>query len=293
MYLSLPPDTSLSFIAYGSFKPFELRFHSIKEYVLKTEPIIISGMMREKDGIPIFESSTYFAFSYDAYLLYFVPGKEREAYQAIAETEPEAYYEWSELGGNTILVGKPDLKGTTEYLEPSWTFRNDPYFEYGLKACEFISKTPVNSTNGQAFSDYFPFFSSSSAYMLLWTIIERFCAIKYGNIGPSAKINSLVNDPMIDWKPILNKIERSDTIYRSDREDYYLILDKNAGPKKVLDYYYGMRSNMVHRGKDVFGDVDKIQHALKELEFIFKEILKIHDYDLIPPLISAQTRKLK
>ncbi len=52
--LQIPENTSLPFLAYGSFKPGELRYNLIKEYVSEFKPVEIVGLMKEKDGIPIF-----------------------------------------------------------------------------------------------------------------------------------------------------------------------------------------------------------------------------------------------
>ena len=54
--------------------------------------------------------------------------------------------------------------------------------------------------------------------MLLWTIIERFCTLKYGaDISPADKIKALGSDLTIPWEEIINNIEREDRIYRSDK----------------------------------------------------------------------------
>ena len=57
------------------------------------------------------------------------------------------------------------------------------------------------------------------------------------------------------------------------------MLNKSNGAKKMLEYYYGIRSNMVHRGKEVFSDTDRIINSLQELKMIFEKILEAHQYD--------------
>jgi hypothetical protein len=278
MNLSTPIDTRLPFIAYGSFKPFELRYNLIKDYIQDYKEIEIIGLMEEKDGIPIFGLSRYYCFTYVAFILNFKVGMEDIAYQKISENEPDTYYEWGIIDNKNILLGKEGLKGKNEFLEPSWTFREDQYFDYGLKACDSISKSDIIDATNALERDYFPFFKASAAYMLLWTIIERFCTLKYGNIGPSQKIKCLTADLDIDWKIIINKIDRTDTIYRSDKLNEALVLNKSKGAKRMLEYYYGIRSNMVHRGKDVFSDTEKVANSFFELKSIFEKILDAHGY---------------
>ena len=278
MNLSTPIDTRLPFIAYGSFKPFELRYNLIKDYIQDYKEIEIIGLMEEKDGIPIFGLSGYFRFTYVAFSLNFKVGMEDIAYQKITENEPDTYYEWGIIDSKNILLGKKGVKGKNEFLEPSWTFRDDQYFNYGLKACNSINKSNIIDDTNALERDYFPFFKTSAAYMLLWTIIERFCTIKYGNIEPFQKIKCLAADSAIDWEIIINKIDRIDKIYRSDKLNVALVLNKSKGAKRILEYYYGIRSNMVHRGKDVFSDTAKVANSFFELKSIFEKILDAHGY---------------
>jgi hypothetical protein len=189
-------------------------------------------------------------------------------------------------------VGRKGLKGVTPFTEFSWTFRNDPYFEHGINACKsIINYNATKDNESQLYRDYLPFFNGSAAYMLLWTIIERFCALKYGNLSPSEKLKCLINDSDIDWGSILSGIERTDVIYRSDKADYSVKLDRMKGPKKVLEYYYAIRSNMVHRGKDVFDDASRIQNSFYELEKIFQTILSMHNYSISSQNVSSETIK--
>jgi hypothetical protein len=280
MNLQNPENLNIPFIAYGSFKPSELRFNLIEEYVDDFHEISICGLMEEKDGVPIFGlgNNGYFGFTYQAYVLNFKADYSELAYQKICENEPDSYYEWKLLDNKNILIGKPSLKGTNEFLEKSWSFRNDPYFEYGLNACNNIFKNEITQFNSESEKEYFPFFRSSSAYMLLWTIIERFCTLKYGNLPPIQKLKCLTSDAQINWDKIILNIDRTDKIYRSDKINEVLVLNRDKGAKKIMEYFYGIRSNMVHRGKEVFSDIFRISDSFLELKLIFEEILKCHGY---------------
>jgi hypothetical protein len=100
--------------------------------------------------------------------------------------------------------------------------------------------------------------------------------LKYGaDIAPADKIKALASDISIPWEEIINKIDREDRIYRSDKVNEPLSLDKTKGVKKLLGYYYGIRSNMVHRGKEVFSDTDKIKESFQELIIILMGCLNL------------------
>ena len=109
--------------------------------------------------------------------------------------------------------------------------------------------------------------------MLLWTIIERFCAIKYGNLSPGEKLKKLSYDEEIDWEILKKIIIRDDTIVPSNQSRTNVKLSGNSTPHQSLNYYYSLRSNMVHRGKDVFSDLERIDSAFDELLKITKYII--------------------
>jgi hypothetical protein len=276
--LDLPHNLNLPFLSYGSFKPGELRFNLIEPYVASFESTRVIGLMNEKDGVPIFysvQTKRYAWFNYEAFKIHFKKGLEKEAYQIICENEPNSYYHWETIDESNLLEGKTSLRGLNDFFEISWTFKDDPYFTDGLLSCKEISRSSITNNN-KLIREHHVFFCNQSAYMLLWSIIERFCTIKYGNISPTEKLKKLAADPQIEWKFIVNIVTRNDEIVRSDRDKEKLKLDPNSSIKKILEYYYGLRSNMVHRGKDVFGDINRIENAFNELHQIMTEIIRIH-----------------
>jgi len=276
--LNPPLNHKLPFLAYGSFKPGELRFNLIKQFVVETKPTKVYGLMKEKDGVPIFyttKTKSYAWFDYAAYEIHFKKGQEQQAYQIISENEPNTYYTWVNFQGANILEGKSRLRGLEEFMDQTWSFKHDPYFSQGLLACKEIRKGS-RSKMPELHQEYFDFFCNQSAFMLLWTIIERFCTLKYGNISPNEKLKSLYTDPEIKWDFVHDIVKRNDSIVRSDREKDQLKLNSASSIKKILEYYYGLRSNMVHRGKNVFGDINRISDAFDELYQLVEAIIKIH-----------------
>ena len=277
-YLNPPINHKLPFLAYGSFKPGELRFNLIKQFVVETKPTKVYGLMKEKDGVPIFyttKTKSYAWFDYAAYEIHFKKGHEQQAYQIISENEPNSYYTWVNFQGANILEGKSRLRGLEEFMDETWSFKHDPYFSQGLLACKEIRKGS-RSKMPELHQEYFDFFCNQSAFMLLWTIIERFCTLKYGNLSPNEKLKSLYTDPEIEWDFVYDIVKRNDSIVRSDKEKEQLKLNSASSIKKILEYYYGLRSNMVHRGKNVFGDINRISDAFDELYQLVEAIIKIH-----------------
>jgi len=82
-----PADQSLPFFAYGVFKPGELAFLQIKALVAECLDCSIPGTMRIRDGLPIVSPDDREEIR--GALIKFHPAAEREAYQRIAELEPD------------------------------------------------------------------------------------------------------------------------------------------------------------------------------------------------------------
>lgn len=290
--MNSPSNNKLPFIAYGSFKPGELRYNLIKDFVLQYEEITIEGLIYIKDGIPILKSGKNL-YSYQAFKISFKDGCFEKAYNAICKNEPRSFYRWLEWEDNNVLVGRGGLKGLHEDLSRSWSFRNDSYFKFGLTAVTdlaHLENTRVfspyshlskdKSALEEDYTGFFRFSQMMSAYLLLWTIIERFCALKYGNISPHQKISSLAEDKDLNWADLLSHIDREDTIYRSNSSSEKEVLKHPYEAKKTLSYYYAMRSNSTHMGKAADIDSFRLEDSKVELALIFQKILKAHGYNI-------------
>ena len=277
--LNSPINPNLPFITYGSFKPGELRFSLIKSFVASFETISIVGRLKEKDGIPIFynfKKQSEKGEDYRAIKVYFKKGKEHLAYQIISGSEPNTYYQWTIFEGCNLLKGIDDLKGLKDFMDFSWSFKHDPYFSQGLISSMKLKNSELSTQDYSIDQDFFRFFCNQAAYMLLWTIIERFCALKYGNIKPTQNIKRLAEDSEINWNIIVDIVNRSDIIYRSNEIGTKEKLTPRSSIKKILNYYYSLRSNMVHRGKNAFEDIARINKAFDELYQIVDNLIKIH-----------------
>ena len=279
-FISQPKDPLLPFIAYGSFKPNQLRYNQIKDFVDSCEKIEITGEILDKDGIPIFvrESKYGVYYEYQAFVITFKKGREEEAYEIICKNEPQTYYQWEVWDNRNLLTGKRHLRGTCHYPEYSWDFRDDPYFFEGLTAVDAISRVQIESSRPEH-AHITEFFGVSSAYMLLWTIIERFCTLKYGNLRPTEKLKRLSEEPGLRNSLISVRNQEDRPIVRSDSTGTKLSASQDgSNPLKTLNYYYGIRSNMVHRGKDAITDIGLIRSALYNVKKHFLHILDDHNY---------------
>jgi len=269
--MNLPDNIHLPFFAYGIFKPGQLCFPRIQEFVSEYKDGYVKGYLKERDGIPLLirEGSS----KIKGYLIHFHSGKEDEAYKRIVEIEPDEVYRWDKIQVDekiqaNVLLGKRDNRGASdlEHIE-EWDGQSDPLFTSALEEVEDILKNHSN------FSwDYRNLFRLQMAYMLLWTAIERYAGLKY-HLGKRVtdKVYKIADEK--SFADALKKyVKKNRGIYSTvDLEQYTL---NPANPQKSIKYYYQVRSNLVHRGKSVVIDFDIIHSSLEELLAIFKDVLQ-------------------
>lgn len=265
-----PNDTSLPFFAYGLFKPGQLCFSRIGDIVERTVECTVSGILKERDGIPLLVPGNN-NFKIKGYLIHFTAGKEGDAYKRIIGIEPDKVYYWGNIEVNDLpanaLLGKHVKKGSSDLEDfDEWDGKTDPFFKQGLEEVEAILK--ANSSFDWEFRSLLRL---QMAYTLLWSAIERYAGLKY-YLGK--KVNTKVYQ-IAGEKCFANALKRvvrdkREVFSTTDLEKY--TLDPND-PQKSIRYYYQVRSNAIHRGKAVIRDFDTMKSSLEELLEIFRAIL--------------------
>lgn len=268
--LKLPKNTDLPFFAYGIFKPNQIAYSRIEKYVKKHYEDEIKYKMLMRDGVPLIVSGKSRNHKTEGNLIYFKENKSKKAYKNISDTHSEKLYYWSEIKvgenkANVLMGADPDLGST--YLDVkvgNYTGNRDPFFKEAVKLAE-------NELHREwkGMRDIEGFFKLQMAYMLLWASIERYCSLKYDNYG--SKVNKLSKDEL--FKKSLKKHVGSEerTIYSADDLTEYTLNPEE--PYESIRYYYTIRCNVVHRGKEIFNDEKMLRQSLKELLNIFNDIL--------------------
>ena len=269
----LPPNLTLPFFAYGVFKPGELAFLRIKEFVQAVSEATVPGAWKMRDGLPIAVLGQSQVIR--GCLMRFESGLEHRAYQHIADLEPDKQYQWGELYCNgekvNILVGVKPEKGAQE-MDVPWSGRKDPLF---TSALDVVEETLVQAPqNMDGMDDLRPLFRLEMAYLLLWTSIERYASLRYSLGGDRAheKVIQIATEPAFA-EALRENVQEIRSVQRADKPDEKCTLDRDV-PNKSLAYYYQIRSNLVHRGKGVFKDYERVRKSLMELLEIFKFTLR-------------------
>ena len=270
--INLPNDTSLPFFAYGIFKPGQLSFSRIRDVVERTVECTVGGALKERDGIPLLVLGKDFSTNIKGYLIYFTPGKEKDAYKRIMQIEPDKVYRWevvkiNDLSAN-VLVGRRYQRGSSDLEQvEEWNGKDDPFFKQGLEEVEAILKANSNFDR-----DYRALFRLQMAYTLLWIAIERYAGLKY-HLGKEAteKVNQIAEEKAFA-DALKRVVKEKRFVFSTTNPEDKCTLDPD-NPKHSIEYYYQVRSNTVHRGKAVTRDFDTLKSSLEELLAIFKELL--------------------
>lgn len=268
-----PKDTTLPFFAYGIFKPGQLGYHRLRELVAEAEPNCeINGQLLLRDGLPIIDEKPGFPSTCVGTLLTFKPNAVEDAYQRIAEIEPDKHYRWgvarAQNANINVLFGRNPTKGSLPCEDVEWDGRNDPLFTAALDVVE-----ETLQANTVFKWDLKPLFRLQMAYLLLWSAIERYVSLRY-HLGDKVmeKVNALAGEAAFA-EALQHLVTEKRSVFRADQPDKKAKLDP-ADPRKSLEYYYQVRSNLAHRGKAVVQDYDLMKMSLEELLNIFKSVLQ-------------------
>lgn len=281
--MNLPSDQQLPFFAYGIFKPGELAFLRIKDLVEECSEFTIKGALRIRDGLPIASPDERGEIA--GVLIRFRASTERTAYLRIAELEPDKQYRWVTLiagdGKINALVGRSPKKGSV-LSEIEWSGCNDPLFTAALEVVhETLEQNRIFEWSLR------PLFRLEMAYLLLWTAIERYVSLRY-HLSDKAmkKVLKLVDEPEFRAALARHVIEPREVHSADDPTEKHVL--SASDPESAINYYYQVRSNLVHRGKGVSLDHDRVVKSLEELLMIFRETLDAAFVDSARPLVGAR-----
>lgn len=263
-------NTKLPFFSYGIFRPGEIPFIGIINFIDKIEKLTIKGHIQIRDGVYLF--SEKLEDDVNGFLIYFKSNLSESAYDFINSLEPNKIFRWSEkLDENSnpfnLLIGKSPNKGSEsiEELHNNYSTTIDPYFTTGLA---MLNEFKLPDCDWELKGS----FEIQMRYMFLWTIIERFTFLRYSLGGnPNSRVKSLADNEyfIIGLKKYVNK-ERK--IFDTQTLRHYTL---NADePKKAIDYYYQVRNNLTHRGKGISKDYYILIDCYKELFNIIQFVIE-------------------
>jgi hypothetical protein len=271
-----PDNSELPFFAYGFFRPGEISFLGIKDFVADAKPFMVPGEIKHRDGLNLFVKNDN--KTVDGYLINFHKDRGADAYRFINAMEPDNLFYWKtdEFNGTTynILYGKKPNKGSETSAEFEFdSVWKDPFFTLALVTLEEFKIEEY--TNDRDLRDK-AMFKLQMKYMLLWTIIERFIFLRYSLGGTIADGNKKFAENLL-FKEGLEKFIPNGSVkrplFKSDVPDKQIDFSIDDA-KKAIQYYYQVRCNVTHRGKGLVQDLDLLKNCYSELYNIINHVLK-------------------
>ena len=199
--LGPPVDLSRPLFAYGLLKPGELAFSLLEPFVCSRDRARACGTLWLRDGIPLFDPDTYGQVG--GWLLRFDPPRLGEAWEAVCSFEPAKQYKWAVVHAHSgakvidanVLVGRRIRTGSAGENVQQWSAARDPVFAEGLDEVERLAEEAAPNGGVRPQPDtpelWSSFFRLQAAYLLLWSIIERYTALRFGpGLDPWARVNS-------------------------------------------------------------------------------------------------------
>jgi hypothetical protein len=271
--LDPPSDQNSPFFVYGLLKPGELAFPLLEPFVASRERAWIDGTLRLRDGIPLLDLDA--GRKVAGWLLWFEPTKLGEAWEAVRSFEPATQYKWAEVhaqsGTKTVdsnaLAGRQVRRGSATDTRQEWSASQDPAFTEGLAEVQRLTGEAVPDGSVPAQPDtlelWSSFFRLQAAYLLLWSIVERYTALRFGpGLEPGDRVSKLGDDPSFVKAVADAGVKPGRVIDSRDPSTHSRIASDGTGAAK---YFYRIRSNLSHRGKSAFQDAQLVHKALTEL----------------------------
>lgn len=262
------------FFAYGIFKKGQLAYSKIEDCVETVEPDQIPCEIHIRDGVPVIKNE-YSRKITKGDQIHFLDDKKVDAYEIISNTQLGNVYEWDivVIGEDTfnILVTE-NLNGTFLNVDKEGSYqdyfdgRDDPFFS---RVPKFIGNELENINP----NDDDAIFKFQMYYMLLWSAIERYCVLKYDVSKKQGDYLKALSDDEL-FKEALNFVnpKNRDEIYSANNASY-LYFNKNR-PNFIVNYYYTIRCNVAHRGKEPQNNFEALEDSLNDLLKIFDYIIK-------------------
>ena len=291
-----PENLDLPFFTYGFFKPNQISYSRIKDFIYKrkTKEMFVKGYIRHANGMPILFLNRKSNYDVLGNIYYFKEADKKKAYERIGYGKHMNIYRWKEIEVNDItanaLVSSTPRKIRRSNLmeqnlnyiihEDDEKYRNLHNYDWRLDPLYYETLSYIGSlihdTVEYDFNEHSKLIKTQMLYMSLWTVLDRFLTFKYG-CTKKENVKSLAKEEF--FKDILNDVLNREykayyytTVFSAQDLKYYEF-DKDD-PEKVALYYYALRNNVVHSGKMNVSDNEMLFGALTDLMDVFYGVLK-------------------
>jgi hypothetical protein len=294
--LEPPPRLDLPMFAYGPDKPDQPAYDLLRGFVAQTEVSALpTGGLRVRDGLPLLDPDG--TVGVNGVLLTFAAGREKDAYTTVCEVAARQHYRWDMIelrvdgrpGRVNVLRGRHPDRGSSDEWFPSWSAGDDPLLRFGMAhvrrdaLAHAAAPFPTVSTDDAGTWDRF--YALQSAYLLLWSAVERFTALAYGPAHPVLERTwRLGDDPRFRQCVVAAGVAPSaKTADSRDPTRARRIREDGAGAMFSWD---AARHLVAHPGRTAFADGVLLRRSLIDLHDSFRLTL----LDRLPALAATWRR---
>ena len=279
--------------AYGPDKPDQPAHDLLRDLVFQREPATLPGAgLRIRDGQPLLDPEG--TVGVDGVLLTFFAGREKEAYTTICEVAARQHYRWdmTEMrvdgrpGRVNLLRGRHPDRGSSDEWFSSWSASDDPLLRFGLthvrRDALQHAAVPFPTVTSDEAATWDRFYALQSAYLLLWSAVERFTALAYGPAQPTLERTwRLGDDPRFRECVVAAGVTPSPkTADSRDPTRARRIREDGAGAMFSWD---AARHLVAHPGRTAFADGVLLRRSLIDLHDSFRLAL----LDRLPALTAT------
>lgn len=286
--LPFPHDADLPFFVYGLLQPGELAHEQIARFVETAEAASAPGRLWVRDGLPLFQTDDEVELIHPevvhGHLLGFNPAEKDDAWRAVCLFEPRKHYSWGVVDierstGETcranVLLGRKLGRGVTGEPVHRWIARRDPVLNLAPEVANSLARDALaERDSSHPTPDWEMFFRMQAAYLLLWSVVERYTALRFGPaLDPYDRVKRLDADELFRSCAATVGIEPRKVVDSRDPETRVSV---TADGKDAARLYYQVRSNLAHRGKGAYAEFHLVTISFTELHQTMELLLKHH-----------------
>lgn len=285
--LSVPRNLNLPFFAYDVFKPGEVAFSTIKEFIDEDKTIVdycVEYPLEIVNGVPFLFKHHGNYYSTQGCLFYFKDNINAEkAYEIISQTKSHKLYGWTTINDRyatmNVLVGRNNII-KVPYHE-NWRVyegKKDPMLVRALYTI-WNNILPILSNKHPSTDD---FFNLQMNYTMLWSSIDRYLVLKFGKKNQQENLKCLANEESFKDAVFMFSDKNDNLPSVLSNEDYRTFQLNKEKPLCCIRYYYTIRCNVVHTGKSRYSEYKLLKYAVLELLQIYICVLRdsFEDYEL-------------
>lgn len=278
---------NLPFFAYDVFKPGEIGYSRIKDFIDEKRSIMEYSVEYPLDiinGVPfLFKERNNYYYTRGSLFYFNNEDDAARAYEIISQAKSFKLYGWTTIYDGhfrmNVLVGKNDII-KVEYHENRGEYhgKDDPMIIDVLY-------TIWNNVRSLLISRKFTpddFFNLQMNYIMLWSSIDRFLVLKYGKRDQQENLKCLANEKSFEDAVYIFSDKNNRLPEVLSNEDYRSFkLDKEK-PLCCIRFYYTIRCNVVHTGKSQYNEYQLLRYVMLELLLIYMFVLRdsFEDKDL-------------